>query len=844
MAPKKGDVRKNGLISNFFKPFISQNSKPQEIGDEIVVAARPPSSQQPTETNASQTTTTPSKRKPGRPRKSPQSSASSQTDGTQTPKRRGRPPKNPSSASSSQSSQNGVKKRGRPRKTESQQQRDEQLGGSASSPIQLSETKSERFNINPLTGEADITPTKDSPFRPAGDSPTRRIVSGVAALSPSPPRQTADMPAPPIPPPQFGTPADKPPDASFSSISTLTSVPKSSQASSFPVSSSTSSRRIITDGLQGVTGSDSESDNLDDFQTVYANKRRKVSGDEGVKVAAPKQPPPKKSTRLSDQDRDRKFFKAFPPSPVKPVLKNSLASLVAEREREQLADATIASIESAVEESKRQEAREKELEDGGNNKEAIVAAAGSDTDDRERIKMALSRTEALQDKSDYHFFLDPEPLHARSDFPTDSLPDEAWSRIYRNELSRREACISGFAAELAAKFPLPMSVTSWMACQLQYEKSEELCEAYVEILRASGHHDQSISDTWGSLNSVYKTRSLFENNWKQHVKTDLPRGLTYTIQLVSFRAPAIDSIVSEAPPHSTCAAFLDLALMNIDELVKIDIGLSLHVADCIEEMLDSLSEDSYQKLIPLVVATMFSPSDLPEFARCRAISSLPASTPRAHKLRRRLALEYFNTTSKKAHDPPDWPKSIIHTLKTSPHFHVNESTDYTLLMSLTTVLDIAIDAGWTPYALLTPTQPTGPWGERALPNPSETKHNQDIDALHDTLKATASRIRDAGTSHLRRTETKSLIEQVMARLQFCVRSRARPQRGVFDEKVKKQARFDVGSFLKKEGKDRREESDIVEVVPVEMLSDREADDEGDATAGASEASGSEALPRV
>ncbi|KAF2160124.1 hypothetical protein M409DRAFT_60234 [Zasmidium cellare ATCC 36951] len=856
MAPPKG-VKSNGLISNFFKPFITQkapNSLPQEIGDEIVVAARPPLSQQhqqqPTETCASQTKTTPTKRKPGRPRKSPASSVSksSQSDGSHTPKRRGRPRKHPLPSSPSQSSHDGVKKSsrpvGRPRKTESQRQRDEQLGGSASSPIQLSETKSERFNINPLTDEADITPTEDSPFRPAGDSPKQRIAKGVAALSPSPPRKTTtEMPAPPLPQPQFGTPADKTPNASFSSISTLTTVPNS-QASSFPVSSSTSSRRIVSDGLQGVTGSDSESEDLEDIQTVYANKRRKLSQDDGVKAAAPKQPPPQKNTRLSDQEKSKNFFKAFPRSPAKPVLKNSLASLLADHEKDQMADATIASLESAVEESKKQEEREQALEDAGYDGDAIVAAAGSDSEDREKVIMALARTEALHKKGDYHFFLDPEPLHTNSPFPTESLPDEPWARIYRNDVSRREACVSGFAAELAAKFPLPMTVTSWMACQLQYEQSEELCEAYVEILRASGHDDQSISDTWGSLNSIYKARSLFENNWREHVKTALPRGLSYMVRLISFRAPSIDNVVSEASPNSTCAAFLDLTLMNVDELVKADISLSLLIADCIEDMLDALSEHSFHKLIPLVVGTMFSPSDLPEFARCRAIAALPASTPRAHKIRRRLALEYFNTTEKKACDPPDWPKSIIHTLKSKLEFHISESTDYALLTALTTVLDIAIDAGWTDYSLLAPRESTGPWGERQPPSAAETKHNKDIDAITDVLKILASRIRDAGTSHLRRTETKSAIEQVMARLQFCVRSRARPTKDVFDEKVMKQARFDVSSFARKDKDEEKDEREFVEVVPVEDLSGREADEEEDATAGGSEGSGSECLEMV
>lgn len=843
MAPPKTTAKTNGLISNFFKPFIRQqpqDNASQDVGDEIVVASR----RQPPETNAlpgsSQTQTTPTKRGPGRPRKYPITSASQsfESDGPNSSRPRGRPRKYSPASSPSQSSQSDVTKSprpgGRPRKTETQQQCDDQLA----SPQKISGSRPEHFNVNPLTGEADVPPTKDSPFRPAGDNPSqRRVATAVAALSPEPPSPTTNMAAPP-PPPQFGAPAGKTPTTSFSSISTLNSAPKSSQASTLPISSSTSSRRVVTDGLQGVTGSDSESEELDDFQTLYFNKRRKVSQDCGVKIlgSAPKPQPAKKSTRTCDQNKKSDFFKAFPRSPARPAPKNSLASLVAEHEKAQISDATIASLESAVEEAKKRGERQQALEDAGFDGDALIDAAGSDIEARERMVMALARTEALHDKNHFHFFLDPEPSHANSDFPLDCLPNEPWSKIYRNEVSRKHACISGFAAELAAKFPLPMSVTSWMACQLQYEPSDELCEAYVEILRASGDHDQSISDTWGSLNSVYKTRSLFENNWKDHVKAALPAGLAYMTRLISFRAPAIDSIVSESPPHSTCAAFLDLALMNVDELVKENTSLSMSIADCIEDMLDALTEDSYRKLIPLAVGTMFSPSDLPKFARCRAITSLPASTTRAHKLRRRLALEYFSTAEKKASDTQDWAKSIVRSLKTKPEFRVSESTDYGLLMSLTTVLDIAIDAGWTDYALLIPRQSTGPWGEGSPPTEAENRHNSQIDAITNALKAMASRIRDAGTSHLRRTETKSLIEQVIARLQYGVRSRVKPTKGVFDEgKIGagklRQATLNASGFGKKV-----EERDIVEVVPVEELSDREgeADDEEekDGTGGA------------
>ena len=331
MAPAKDGKKSGGRsITDFFSPWVRRapapaaNPEPAPVpatnnstsgssiegaddgedddGDVIVV-------KQP---GAKDTSGTPQKRGPGRPRKnansqSPKSSASG------TPQKRGpgRPRKSPSESQDSTPQKRGP---GRPRKSESQQMRDNQLRPSVSNDNDNNSAHStpRKYNINPLDGKADVTPTKGSPLRSSGETPgKRRIVAAVEVFSPREKDRTVkgeemgnmlarstggaggaeeaehdgmevDDTGDVVPgafederrqqtavsvdeTPQetaVNPPKTTAPPASFSSISTLTTLPNSSAATATPnpLNSSTSSRRVTQDGLKGVTNSDSEDD--------------------------------------------------------------------------------------------------------------------------------------------------------------------------------------------------------------------------------------------------------------------------------------------------------------------------------------------------------------------------------------------------------------------------------------------------------------------------------------------------------------------------------------------------------------------------------------------------------
>lgn len=551
-----------------------------------------------------------------------------------------------------------------------------------------------------------------------------------------------------------------------------------------------------------MTNSDSESgdsdDDLPDVSTFFAFKKPKLSpaveSGSSKRTASSVKP---STERHGDREQavKKSFQRSLNVSPPRKKFRNSLSSLVMQHEAWQLSEAKIASFEQEVADSNKRE-KEEEQDEALNERvghDVIEANAGSDEEQRERMILALERTEALRDSDRYYFFLDNRPRFDNTPFPTDSLPDEPWTKLYNNDQSRRQACISGFAAEMAAHHPLPVAVTNWFAQQLLYERDESLCEAYVNILKVASHAHTSFSETIASLSSIYHTRSFFENGPKDQLRKGLPPGLKYLTRVIQFCAPASDSIVPDAVPSTTTAALLDLAMMSIDEHVKQDAALTLQIATCIEGMLDALPQSAFEMLVTQAIGTLFLPDHLASVIRCRVIYSLPAGSTRAYQLRRRLALETFSTSANHSTaDGQDWTQSIIKSLKSRPEFAPSETTDYNLLLVMIDVLDIAISAGFTPYAELHPQQPaaSGLLFKSQKPSAAAKLHNAQIDAVVSELNYIASRIRDAGTTHLRRTEVKSAIERVVARLESAVRTRMKPKKSVFGRPVFEQVKFD------------------------------------------------------
>lgn len=822
MAPKTNNGGSNRNITDFFKRFtIPKNRRPanDEPEEEIALAAprqgsRSPETQRPQGGGNShdEEADTPQKPKTMTVEKSTQlqfssSQLLSSTSDIHTLKRKRTAPRLPQSQSHSELD-----------------------------PSPCFQNISQLRNINPLNGAADVTPTIDSPFREATATLPRRVLLGSMSSSSSEaaPMSPEQMAASPISLPHLTRSANETSAiASFTSTSTLSTVPPSSQISSMPISSMPSSRRVVRGGFKVVTNSDSDDsdEELDDVSqfllkrpelTPLAEPSRSAAGLSGLSDSQDK--------RTSGRKTSQRFLKEPFMSPPRTEFKNSrLAKLVAKNEERRLAHDRIKAMEREVEESKERETLADDQVSKAFDRDALLDLAVDD-DQREELLVALERTEALRAANHYHFFVDDQPRWPASPFPVDSLPDQLWCGIYRDDRARAEACISGLAAELAERFPLPMNVTMWFASQLMHEPSEILCEAYVEILRVSSkhHHDTSMSDTIASLNSRYHTRSFFEHERRDQVGKRLPKGLQYVLRTLQFCAPASDAVVLDATPTTTCAAFLDLALLNIDVLVREDIKLSQVVNRCIQDMLEVLPETSFESLVGEVLGTLFVPTELPALIRCRAIANLPCNTPRAYSIRRRLALECFSTVMDRTlNGKQDWQASILNTLQTHNDLQISEEMDYDYLMAFIAVVDIAVAHGFTEYSdLQPPPTPTRATGSLALSRPQpltdmERSHNNQIDRLVEQLQSMMSRVKDSGTSHLGRTQAKSLMEGLVIRLDACVRTRPRRKKGVFSRGL--QSTFEMPAVAASSSKmlaglrgkllEVRKETDEIEMSP-------------------------------
>lgn len=63
----------------------------------------------------------------------------------------------------------------------------------------------------------------------------------------------------------------------------------------------------------------------------------------------------------------------------------------------------------------------------------------------------------------------------------------------------------------------------------------------------------------------------------------------------------------------------------------------------------------------------------------------------------------------------------------------------------------------------------------------QKQFNKEIDRLSRAVKDMFTRIVDAGTAHMKRTEAKDVMESLHARLEFAVRTTPKPKRDIFGD---------------------------------------------------------------
>ena len=159
--------------------------------------------------------------------------------------------------------------------------------------------------------------------------------------------------------------------------------------------------------------------------------------------------------------------------------------------------------------------------------------------------------------------------------------------------------------------------------------------------------------------------------------------------------------------------------------------------------------------------------------RLQIIRAMPCSTARTCAIRQSLArLFLFKSV------PPDGPDLRIATkhVTTAPMFKITSRTDYPALTAQMAMLDIMLGdgRGGSDGNIRVESYDVGD-------REQERTFNVQVDALADAVKGLMTRIVDTGAAHMARTEAKTAIEALHARLQYSVRTRPRPKQSIFGD---------------------------------------------------------------
>ncbi|KAK0929641.1 hypothetical protein LTR29_016992 [Friedmanniomyces endolithicus] len=717
----------------------------------------------------------------------------------------------------------------------------------------------------------------------------QRMMTAVSI--PSPKRQMS----PPVKVERAAVPSPRG-TTSFNSTSTLSSVPMSSQSSS---------KRIVRNGLQAVTNSDSASaddsdDDLADIETFIPRKKLKItpSPPEHHTRKVPLQDTVKstrQSSRLSDHSsRSRSHTPYLPPSPPRTEYKHSLLKMAKANQKQEKQKRRVAEIEAQVADAERSRKEREVLEEAELDPQAMAAEIAENSEDEERLGTAIERTEALQEEVTYNFFLEKPARATKQSFPVEGFGQEPFAAIMKDDQAREQACLTGFMADIAAEGLLPHAAIVWFVRQMVYEPREVLCEAYVEIVRLATTDQDALRDACHpSLRVLYTTvgqgvpdrstntqklprldegtllaSSLQQPKdvftcacnqgeaggctvacgscktqhancyYQQYDGQDLSKILSNESVGVNPRtldghaarkhsspgladqspnkgagtklstiAPGLQHVVramqymiAGTSVQSIGQAVVDLAYANIDDYVRKDIDIQLTIQDSIEGLLEDLEPIKLDSIYDYVKNRLFPPSQRPNILLCRLVASLPASSINAHYLRRRLAL--YCVTESSSTTPltsPTWFRTLTKRLRTAPEYTISNSTNYALLHALISVLDLALDAGFSDFCFLTPT--TTPPILPSVTEPHRRSHplfafyntsaastklpeeerafNSHVDALVTQLKFMASRVRNSGAAHMTRMEAKEALERLFVRAEWGVRTRGRGRREVF-----------------------------------------------------------------
>ncbi|KAI9750962.1 MAG: hypothetical protein M4579_006242, partial [Chaenotheca gracillima] len=497
--------------------------------------------------------------------------------------------------------------------------------------------------------------------------------------------------------------------------------------------------------------------------------------------------------------------------PAAPTYKFSLASLVDQTVRDVASEAGVAEARlalqaadekpSAADRAAAAAAAADAAANGGPTEiDAQLFKSVVDEDDvggLGRIMNAVHRTEALSRAKAWRFFQQSRaapdvPARSRK-FPAQSGTQTAWCGVLRDSQSRQQAFTSGFVGEMVARIgPLPVEVTTWVLNELPLESRRDLRFGYVNALKASssqvGHllDPTKISNFFKALGGSDEGVDIKQSIRPVPLTSESPPKPTWShlLSVLDVIAGTSSSLSRESREHAICLLLRLLLDTDVAETIEVQLGIESTLTNLFDTVPEEDLDSYYESLTPTIITFSSEPT-----FRDALIRHMPSSTPRLQTFRRHLAL-IFILDDDMTHLKSTHHTSLIQALTTylleSPRFAISQTTNYTNLAALTSILDIALDNGRTPPSTFTtnPTDTPAPTHPQTPVPASTSEFNKQVDALAQAVKQNFTRIIDTGASHMTRTEAKENLDRLHVRLVYAVRTKAKKKRDLFQSQIR------------------------------------------------------------
>lgn len=547
--------------------------------------------------------------------------------------------------------------------------------------------------------------------------------------------------------------------------------PKSLSSELAPTQTSTipSSQRVVKDGEIHIRNSDdetgSDASSLEDLDNVLNETERRSPTPE---LPLSIHPVEAWSAKTGMKDAVGLTKKPSSASSMQKGPRFSLKALAEQKKEFDASKDNIARTRELLQAQERQELRKKTIDTS--TFENLLQDYG-DSEEVGRLKAAIKRTEALEHDLSWSFFGQDRPSSDYSRLP--AIKDHDVGPLLVNDSLRKQSFLSGIVEDYALQDNLPEELLDWMLEETCLEQRDDLRDAYVHVLiQASSQMTDLLSK--GRLGSLFRKIGACEAAVRPQAPIEpriiLPKDLEGNQQrpdLIALLSVIRGSALALKTGPRVHAVSL-LCRLLLDRSIAEDGLIVASIESTLTALLSALNDRSpFPDPQNKILSNLFHAISHPPF-RVQLLRNLPPYSAEWLFLRRRLALAWLfdDENYLDCAECSSTPISRICDLLGTPHFHLNNSTDYALLKSTFQILDIAIDSADRP-------------SPAAITHDIESGFNADIDQLAAKIKGMFMQIVDSGASDMRRTEAKEVLEGLQSRLLYSVRTRPPRKKNIF-----------------------------------------------------------------